>query len=239
MKKTKSVFTAFTAGILALSFQSAAIAVPSVSELEISGTETPDYVVINPADKIVTADGDFYPVGAIDSDTTLVILEEDGSLPGGLTQEGMERLLSSEPADFSVASRDSSGGIELTPELVAELNGTPVATAAKAGQAYGAYLGKWSTYTGTSRWGTTDSYRVYYSFDVTSNTVQMVQGQGYGYYTGYNGSQMGVWGQWYAIGVATDGNPKVASVPWGKKLGSTQFRAKSVNTAYASGYFGS
>lgn len=56
------------------------------------------YVIVHPTE---TSGGTFYPTGSIDSDTTVVIAEPDGSLPGGLTEDQIAALIASQSSDYA------------------------------------------------------------------------------------------------------------------------------------------
>jgi|GEM_PF-3098371 len=223
-----------------LTFGSVAVAHAEPSP-KAADAEQPTFVTVDPNDGVMTSQGVFYPTGALDDSTTVVILDDKGNLPAGLTQAGLERLLASRStgALSARAGVNSSAAIELTPALVAEFNGTAKPLVALAGNqiAYSARMGAWSMYTGKTIWGYDDTARVSYGFDVQDNTAQIVQGQGLGYYQGYNGSQMGLWSSWYAIGVAASGDSREASIPWGNVIGTAQFQAKSLNSLLANGYW--
>lgn len=200
-----------------------------------------EYVIIDPRNGIETEDGTFYPTEEVGPDATMVFLDEEGNLPGGLTIEGLENLLSSDPSSTHRARAngqvEGEGIVALTPELVAELNGTPppITTYAVGPLNYSANAASWSTYSGASIWGYDDTARVTYQFTTQSGSAQVVAGQGEGWYTGYNGSQFGVWKQWYAIGVSAGGSKVSKSIAWGNRVGIAKFRAKSSNSLLANG----
>ncbi|SDB84847.1 hypothetical protein SAMN05216410_0424 [Sanguibacter gelidistatuariae] len=55
----------------------------------------PGYVIVGPhgSDAAATTHGDFYPTGDIDPDTLIVVRNDDGSLPGGISIAQLEQLL--------------------------------------------------------------------------------------------------------------------------------------------------
>jgi hypothetical protein len=203
-----------------------ASAAPSNTGLKstsVSGLESgPGYVIVNLADSVKKDGATFYPTGAISSSTVVVIPNADGSLPNGLTRSslnalGVSRLqseLSPEPSEASITLP------------------TPAANYAYAA----ASTGYSRNYQGPNLIGYNSTTTVYYGFYAASETSQRNVGQGLGYYYGYNGSQLGEWSQFYALGSATsDGGGH--SVPWGEVEANTEFRAQCATTTVCGGYF--
>lgn len=79
------------------------------------------YVILDVTDSIETQDGQFYPTGDLPPEALIAFRDADGNLPGGLTEEGLARLL--EMKAQSLIGPDQGGALELSPELVALANG--------------------------------------------------------------------------------------------------------------------
>lgn len=79
------------------------------------------YVILDVTDSIETQDGQFYPTGDLPPDALIVFRDADGNLPGGLTEEGLARLM--EMKAQGLIGPDQGGALELSPELVALVNG--------------------------------------------------------------------------------------------------------------------
>lgn len=83
--------------------------------------EDQSYVILDVADSIETEDDQFYPTGDLPPDALIVFRDADGNLPGGLTEAGLAKLMEMEAQGLIVP--DGSGAVELSPELVALVNG--------------------------------------------------------------------------------------------------------------------
>ncbi|MBD7982773.1 hypothetical protein [Oerskovia merdavium] len=185
----------------------------------------PDYLVLYPEDGLEEGGATFYPTGELDEDTVVVIADADGSLPGDISEAQLQSMLSSRsPAAVSAAL-----GIQGATE-----NGqAPLAARTSDITPYAAHTWtagvSWSgAFTGGSIWGYDSSAKVSYVFNVTPGTNQKAAGQGLGYYSGYNGSEFGMWAKWYGVGIASDGSAGGATVPWGKVIATAQFKGKSM-----------
>lgn len=199
--------------------------------------EPADYVIVDPHGKnaVETAEGTFMPItGTIDASTLIVVVNPDGTLPGGLTTAEVATLAEARAAG-DVATIESLGFSADGQALAAPTGGvTALATAYQ----YAAAPYVWSAaYRGSSLWSGSSTFKAYYSFSVTPGTNQQATGQGLGYYVGYNGSQLGTWAKWYGVGIATDGSNGGAYVPWGNVLATAQFKAMSTVPHGAIGYF--
>ncbi len=172
-------------------------------------SESPAVVVAPPATVAEEASQDaavFYATGPI-GDNTLVVMPEIYEAVG-LTFEDVRGL-----------------------DTVAEISAAIAASAGEAllsscgGVVTGVY-GSWSS-ASTSQCSVAGSpnYRLPYAWNVQPNTNQSAAVQGRGYYVGYNGSEMGVWSQWYGVGVGASG---YATVPWGNVWSYPKARARSM-----------
>lgn len=187
---------------------------------------SPDFLILYPEDGVEEADGaTFYPTGEIDEDTVLVIADADGSLPGDISEAQLQRMLSSRSPEavsaglgIQVATENGQAPLTArTPEITPYAAHTWIAGVSWSG-----------AFNGGSIWGYDSSAKVSYVFNVTQATNQKAAGQGLGYYTGYNGSQLGTWAKWYGLGIASDGSAGGGTVPWGSVVATAQFKAKSM-----------
>lgn len=171
------------------------------------------YVIVQTSDAVVSSDGSmFIPISSYKEGDLVVIADSLGNLPVGLTEQKLAQMTSS---STFVPPRST-----------------------RASYAYYAYsTNNWSNaYSGWSAIGFNSSATVRYNFAAAGGTSQVNAGQGLGYYLGYNGSQYGVWSQWYNLGVASE-NGGGASVPWGNVAAVTKFRAKCATSTICGGYF--
>jgi hypothetical protein len=161
-----------------------------------------------------TEDGSatFYPTGDIDPSTIVVIADADGRLPGGLTEAQVAELIVSGKAGSGVEAPGDQLGI--TPlESTSWISGSNC----EWGRAYE------QTSLGITR---DDGGRVTYIWWVTYGQAN---GQAWGFYKGYNGSDFGVWGKWYPVGRSSESAPSLERkpVPWEGTWGLPKFRAAS------------
>jgi len=198
------------------------------------------YVIVNPTSSatVTLPDGrTFMPTGDISPETLVVVSDEDGSLPGAMTETDLTTMVAEQKA------KRASG--QAVPEENLVLNAQP-AKSAKKGDTGFTTMGQrtysvsygWSQFTGSSQIGLTDTTRMNYWHSVTQGTVQWVEGQGLGYYRGYNGGTFGTWSAFYAMGTAKSNANGGASIPWGNTAAVTQFRARSLNSPVAGGFWG-
>jgi len=171
----------------------------------------------------------FYPTGPVAEDALVIIPNDDGTLPFGLTQAQVKKLAALEPAQRDVALAKLIGTQPSATVTATSMSAAaPVATATSLGGHTYSAAAVWSApWTGDNIWGYDSTARVTYSFNVTAGTNQQAAGQGLGYYRGYNGSTLGTWSAWYGLGIASDGAASGGSVPWGSVLAPAQFKAKS------------
>lgn len=165
-------------------------------------------------------DAVFYPTGEISDDTLVVIPNDDGTLPFGLTRAQVTTL-----AALSPAARDAALADVIPAEAVGTSSLAPAAI--NPGHSYTATAAWSSAWSGNNIWGYDESAKVSYVFSVTQGTNQQAAGLGLGYYRGYNGSQMGVWSSWYGLGIASSNSNGGATVPWGSVLATAKFKAMS------------
>ena len=201
--------------------------VPAASAAQVS-PNAPDYVIVYPSEAVTTSRGTFYPTGPVDEDTIVVIANEDGTLPGGLTEAQVRELAAGGSAARAVVEDMDLDSPSMASDVVMPM----------ASHSYAAVYNKWSIeYSGANIWGYDSSTRVSYTFSVTEGTNQQATARGLGYYYGYNGSELGYWAQWYALGLASDGSPGGAQVPWGAVIATAKFKAMSTVLHLAIGYF--
>lgn len=177
----------------------------------------------------------FYPTGPISEGTLVVIPQPDGSLPGGLTVAELNEKVAQSKSHTALI--DGSEFIDASVTTNAAAQASPTRTAAS--YAYSANSSTtWSrNFQGTSIWGYDATARVQYNFSTPAGYNQTNAGQGLGYYVGYNGSEMGLWSQFYNLGSARPGVSGGGSVPWGEVLATAQFRAKCATSTVCWGNF--
>lgn len=199
----------------------------------------PKLFVVDPSASGVTKTSDgstFYPTGDIPDDTTIVIPNSDGSLPGGLTlrqiqdQVAQVRAAADAPIQLEVAS-PSSAEISQGAITVQPTSSTPT-------YVYGTAFNTLSkVYKGQEIIGLTNTATAGYGFNVTEGTNQEALGSGLGYYRGYNGTTLGLWSSWYSLGIASSGTNGGKTVPWGNVAGQAQFRAYGMSLSLVAGRF--
>lgn len=123
--KTKR-FVAATVCLMMASVTSAPIAMADSGAVNSGGTKPfvaadQSYVILDSAHSVASEQGTFYPTDGLPPDALLVFRGPDGTLPGGLTEAGLARLM--EMGAQGLIEPDGTGAVELTPELVALVNG--------------------------------------------------------------------------------------------------------------------
>ncbi|MDQ0425535.1 hypothetical protein [Cellulomonas iranensis] len=165
-----------------------------------------DRDVVIAANGIRQGDGRvFYPTGEIDPDTLVIIPDEDGVLPGGLSVAKGRQILEAEGGDGLAAA-------------IAEADAERVSPMAASNTFITGFRPEWSEFRHFSGLiGTNDSVVANYRFAPQVGTQQWVCAKGLGYYKGYNGSEFGVWSNWYDLGCKKAGGVlwKITAVPWG------------------------
>ncbi len=180
-----------------------------------SGSRPVYVVAIHGPGVVHQADGTaFYPTGKLAAGTIMVIPNEDGTLPGGMSISEIARRANS--STTMAAASSCLGGTYLT-----TLNTwTSVQTATNC-----VVIG---SSTGT----------VSYWFGIAPGTNGSALGQGLGYYQGYNGSTFGIWAKWYGLGMASDGLPGGATLPWVNVAANPKFMAMGMSIVPAMGNWG-
>jgi hypothetical protein len=145
----------------------------------------------------------FYPTGPIGTDTLVVM--PDIYEAAGLTYKDVAQIHT----------------------LVGMKEALSANSATTCGATVTGIYGTWSSPVSSSCsvWGTDWSVHVYYSWNVATGTYQSAAAMGLGFYQGYNGSQFGVWSQYYGLGVGASGG---ASVPWGNVASHPKVKAQSM-----------
>ena len=198
------------------------------------------YVLVNPASSTTKhlPDGKtFMPTGEISPETVVVVTDPDGSLPGEMTQAQLTTMVADQRAARASGVVSDGKVLEVSAQPHDGAKSVDGGVSALVSRAYSVSY-PWLTFTGGSVIGVNDSTRLNYWHNVTSGTVQWVQGEGLGYYRGYNGSTFGLWSAYYSMGTAKSNASGGASIPWGNVAANTSFRAKSLNSAVAGGYWG-
>lgn len=148
----------------------AATAPPDDLSQKAQTADAEGFMVVEPNDGVSVGGATFYPTGEIADSTLVVIANDDGSLPAGVSD--------------SIAAR--SGGTVAPRYTLWPWSST------SAG-----YSG---AYTGGSLIGLNDSTTATYTFNTSQGFNERASGQGLGFYRGYYGSQFGVWEKWYYVG---------------------------------------
>lgn len=198
------------------------------------------YVIVNPKSSATVhlPDGrTFMPTGEISPETLVVITDPDGSLPGSMTQTDLTTMVAEQRTKRAnnQAVADQATLLSAQPAKSTKKSDTEFTTMGQRSYSVGY---SWNQFSGSSQIGMTDSTRLYYWHSVTQGTQQWVEGQGLGYYRGYNGGTFGTWSAFYAMGTAKSGANGGASIPWGNTAAVTQFRARSLNSPIAGGFWG-
>lgn len=177
------------------------------------------YVIIDTttARSVRSDRGDFYPTGRLSPSTTVVITDDDGSLPAGLTRAAIKDAVSNNRSLSSVAAEQMETSAACSP---CSFSASPFSWAS-----YSDGIGHSAGYGG----------RMAYNFRVQVGTNQRAVGQGRGFYRGYNGGEMGVWAGWYGLGQSTGWVTAGAYVPWENTIATKRFMVKSSTTALATG----
>ena len=170
------------------------------------------FIVVDPNGPGVVHQGDatFIPTGPLDANTRIVVKNDDGTLPGGQTLSGLSNSATSgiTPMYWCGSFSYMSAPYTWTAPLVSQC----------------ALFGS-------------PGLQLSYTFTVTAETNQMAEAQGLGFYTGYNGSEFGVWQQWYNLGTADSTSLGGWTVPWGNVEAYPKFRARSLMPSYAIGFW--
>jgi hypothetical protein len=196
------------------------------------------YVIVNPASAVTNGDSTFYPTGKIGSDTLIVIPNPDGSLPGGLTRATMPAFVAKLNAQGSGAAAINLGVAASSAPASSSAQATPQSSGTYPHAYIAGSASSWgTTYTGNNEAGGSSDVRIYYSWNTQSETSAVVPGEGRGYYTGYQGSVYGIYSAWYQFGSAKADEDGSGSVPWGKVLSYTEFRAKCAGASVCGGYW--
>ncbi|NOJ60993.1 hypothetical protein [Arthrobacter sp. 260] len=199
------------------------------------------YVLVNPESPETEHFPDgrtFMPTGKISPETVVVVTDSDGSLPGAMTQKQLTTMVAEQRAmkTSGQAAPDEARMLSPRPNSVEQVQDEP-AYAVMSQRTYSAGY-SWVQFSGSSQIGMNADTRLYYWHSVASSTAQWAEGQGLGYYRGYNGSTMGTWSAFYAMGTARSRVDSGASIPWGNVAAVTKFRVRSLNSPIAGGYWG-
>jgi hypothetical protein len=169
------------------------------------------YMILHKSDGEPVGDTTFYPTGPINSTTIVVMANDDGTLPDGMSQTQLQGLVQAHRANASHTSMSTTA--------------TASATVAPYSSAvWSVAQGSWSgAYNLGANIGWNSSARASYSFK-TSCGCQQANGNGLGYYYGYLGSTYGLYSKWYWVGWSA-GDWQSTTVPWGNITANRQFRA--------------
>lgn len=186
------------------------------------------YIIVDRADSVNVDGATFHPTGPISEDTLVVIPDEDGTLPDGLTEEGIQSIIAQKRS--GALTQDSvTVDAAAAPEGDVAARATLYSWAATSAQMSRAYNG--GSFIGLNS-NTTASYYFY----TQSGFGQRAAGNGMGFWTGYNGSQFGTWERFYGVGNAGTAGTG-GSVPWGNVAATQKFQARCTVTAACFGQF--
>ncbi len=79
------------------------------------------YIVVNPSKKVTRGDATFYPTGPLSADTLVVIANQDGSLPNGLTLTSLKTMVAKIRAQRAAAHGPT---VQSSAKLVSATGGT-------------------------------------------------------------------------------------------------------------------
>lgn len=183
--------------------------------------DTAGYIIVGPEDGEFVDGATFYPTGPIADDTLVVIADEDGSLPNGLTESTLQEAVAASRAGTAT-------------QMTVNDNETALRASEFAWSATSASFSR--PFNGSSLIGLNDSVRAGYYFYTAIGFAQNAAGNGLGFYRGYNGSQFGTWEKFYGVGNAgsTGGG---GSVPWGNVAATKKFMTRCSNVSVCWGNF--
>lgn len=207
-----------------------------------TGGDDYGYVVVDPSQAEATSNGTFYPTGAVDADTLVVIPNADGSLPAGVTQAKLDAIHSQLNTAAGVKAAEQLGYTVAGPGAAkssgASTNAVASPSATQASHAYSASSAGFSrAFAGPNIIGTTATTTVNYNFSIGQGFDQFVAGQGLGYYRGYNGSEFGTFSKYYTLNSATPTTAGGGTVSWGNVAAQTQFKARCAKSTICGGTF--
>lgn len=184
------------------------------------------YIIVGPGDAQSEKEGTFYPTGPISDDTLVVIADEDGSLPGDITEDQLQQLVAQKRQGQLTKSTAEATSVESAV--------TPLTTY----YSWSATSTGWSgAYQGGSLIGWNDSATATYWFKTASGYGQTAAGNGLGYYRGYNGTTMGTWAKYYGLGNATSTGHTKNGIPWGNVAAVKKFKGLCTTTTVCFGDF--
>ncbi|WP_148284336.1 hypothetical protein [Luteimicrobium xylanilyticum] len=127
----------------------------------------------------------FYPTGEISDDTTVVIANADGSLPGGVSLQQVKQQLAQQRAAVAAGKATADSGVAIPDAKSATTQSAlpswaspnTLLPAASGGHSYATIYNVWSKqYHGVNFLGGTDSTKINYVFNVTESTNQEAAG---------------------------------------------------------------
>ena len=190
-------------------------------------------MIVDPGSAKSSGTSTFYPIssGAVSADTLIVIPDAHGHLPGGLTTSNLKAVVAQLHSTGSVPA-GVTAKIATSKETAGAMSNNVRSDVIKPMSAQDSSLYAWSStsngysgnYAGSSIIGTTADTYVTYSFYTAAGYAESAAGQGKGHYTGYNGSEFGLWTTYYGLGTAGTGGTS-HSVPWGNVADVAGFEA--------------
>lgn len=168
------------------------------------------FIVVDPnaPDVVHKGNATFIPTGPVDANTLIVVRGDDGSLPYGMTLD-------------QVAAKVSSGAGVQPMSYCGEFT------------VWGAKARSYSNISSAQcAMGGNPNAVVSYGFWVTPGSEQWAQGYGLGHYLGYNGSDFGLWSQYYYLGQAQSDEPGGQTVPWGNVMEYPKFYAFNLSYTF-------
>lgn len=178
------------------------------------------YVIVYPESDVSEGESDFISTGSLSDDTLVIIADDSGDFPLGLSAE-----------EITNNSLENGAGNIAGPERGSNRYGTIHQSAGHCFSVTG-LIGAWSNPVESNvavfgRFGHMQGY----SYHLTPGTNQSAVGQG----LAFSVTSDGVSRYWASIGSASPSSPAVGTVPWGNVAAQPQFRAQSLNAHIATG----
>lgn len=231
--------------LMALAVTTSASALPSTFDLqddppppaEVNNVEHGEgYVVIYPESNTPPEGqgSDLLPTGDIDQDTTIIVADEDGSLPMGLSEP--EEILEAQRVltENGFSTTNEAGALDALEESGIEVT-TPESESKKEDASLPAacynFVATAAGWSNPSRstvavFGSPGYVQGYTFHPTVQDDQQLIAGQGLGYQEHQTGGHVRYW---EGLGSAYTGQQAGGTASWGNVIGNPEFRAQSVN----------
>lgn len=238
MRKNVRVLAAIVAlAVVGTTASAASAAPPSIADKLVDRSISRQVVFAGQG--VEQENGDvFYETGPVSADTLIVVPDDNGLMPGGLTrQEAVKTYAEGGVAGLRRAmdsTREAEGSASSAP-LGSSLDASASVNAISQTFITGLCC-TWQQFTHpTALWGWDDTATVNYRYAVQAGTRQSACAEGRHYYRGYNGSDFGVWSTWSSLGCKSAGiGWKTASFWWGSIIAYPQAKFRSNSYTFIS-----